>query len=328
MSSGTKSRHHTLGAAGRDLPYIIRHPPVMASFDRSSLTLALSINDVLDHPRPAAIFEHLHHRTPHDQDLWALVHLIAAARKLRREPRAARTADQLSNLLCALSPHGLVATTMRAAVLKDNGEITPAAELLARRLGPDCNAHFLRVVGSVLWAMQSRTSAQFAFHLAQHHELHAPARGWLTDETIESLRARLLRTWLPDDAMFRMAETTTAPILTAAELAVLETPIEIPGLAGFTLRPLKSKRQLARTANQLQNCLNSYLAQVVNGTTLIFAVERQGTPVEAIEVNPSTRRIVQWKGPRNTPPRPETRPHIERVLTRVSQQAADTHLTT
>jgi len=286
----------------------------MVSFDRSSRLVTLDIEDVLDHPHPASIFEHLRHRRPEDQELWALVHLVAAARRMDPEPRTARAAEQLSALLIALAPNGLVATTMRAAVLKDNGEITAAAELLAGRLRPDCNAHFLRVVGSVLRAMRCNTSAQFAFHLAHHHEFHAPPRGWLTAETIESLRARLLRTWLPDDAMFRLAETSTATMPTAAELAVLEAPISIPGLDGFTLRPLKSKRQLARVAHQLRNCLNSYLAQVVNGTTLIFAVEDHGTPVEAIEINPSTRRIVQWKGARNAPPRQSTRPFVEKVL--------------
>ena len=159
-----------------------------------------------------------------------------------------------------------------------------------------------------------RTSAQFAFDLAQQYQ-DAAGKFTFTDETLESLRARLRGTWLPDNAFYRLSEECKRPLLTDAELATLEAPLPIPGLDGYTLRPLKSKRQLARTANQLRNCLNSYLTQVVNGTTLLFAVEKDGTPVEAIEVNPATRMVVQWKGPSNTPPNAQTRPSIERVLT-------------
>ena len=121
-------------------------------------------------------------------------------------------------------------------------------------------------------------------------------------------------TWLPDDRFFQLAEEGTSTELTSEELANLEVPVQVQGLDGYSIRPLKSKRQLARVANQLQNCLNSYLGQVVNGTTLLFAVEHQGTPVEAIEVNPASRKIVQWKGVRNSNPDPRLKSHIQETL--------------
>jgi hypothetical protein len=170
--------------------------------------------------------------------------------------------------------------------------------------------------------MDYRTSAQLAFELADQYEVAGRGNYAITNETLESLRARLRRTWLPDNAFYRLSEEGKQPFITSTELARLETPVEIRGLSGYTLRPLKSKRQLARVANQLKNCLNSYLSQVVNGTTMLFAVECHGTPIEAIEVNPATRRVVQWKGERNAAPNPRTRAAIEQALVQVSKVAA------
>ena len=239
--------------------------------------------------------------------------LVSGPRDVARARAYLRTAHRIAEVLHAQNPDDKVVTTVFAAVIKDTGEHRRAGELLAARLRGDCNHYYLRVVGSVLWWGGYRTSAQFAFDLAQQYQ-DAAGRFTFTDETLESLRARLRGTWLPDNAFYRLSEECKRPILTDAELATLEAPLPIPGLDGYTLRPLKSKRQLARTANQLRNCLNSYLTQVVNGTTLLFAVEQDGTPVEAIEVNPATRMVVQWKGPSNTPPNTQTRQSIERVL--------------
>ena len=225
-----------------------------------------------------------------------------------------RAAYRLAEVLHAQQPDNIVVTTVFAAVVKDSGDLCRAAEILANRLRDDCDNYYLNVVGSVLWHSGFRTSALFAFDLAQQYAEAGNEPFAFTNETLETLRARLRGTWLPDNAFFRLCEDGTQPVITDEELAKLEAPIPIPGLEGFTLRPLKSKRQLARVANQLRNCLNSYFAQVVRGTTLIFAVERNGVPVEAIEVNPATRRIVQWKGPSNCAPNRQTQAQITQVL--------------
>jgi hypothetical protein len=228
-----------------------------------------------------------------------------------------RTAHRIAEVLHAQNPDDKVVTTVFAAVIKDGGEYRRAGELLAARLRDDCNHYYLNVVGSVLWWGGYRTSARFAFDLAQQYQDSAGTFTF-TNETLESLRARLRGTWLPNDAFYRLSEEGKQPLLADEELAKLETPLPIPGLAGYTLRPIKSKRQLARAANQLRNCLNSYLTQIVHGTTLLFSVENDGTPVEAIEVNPATRKVVQWKGPSNSAPNAQTRPIIERVLARTA----------
>ena len=276
-------------------------------------------------PDPTEVLSHI---TPYEA-----THLIRQLREARakellkvrdagrsRADSCLRTALRISEALHAQHPDDVVITTVLAAVVKDAGGFRRAGELLAARLRQDCDHYYLNVVGSVLWHGGYQTSARFAFDLARQYE-DADGDLTFTEETLETLRSRLRGTWLPDNAFFRLSEEGKHPMLTNKELAKLETPIPIPGLDGYTLRPLKSKRQLARVANQLRNCLNSYLSQVVNGTTMLFAVENKGTPVEAIEVNPATQTIVQWKGVSNSSPNKKTRPIIERVLAQTSVRA-------
>lgn len=254
-------------------------------------------------------------------DQYSATQLIRTLRHSWTLDPQKRVAYRLAEELHRRHPNNIVTTTVFTAVLKDVGELERAANLLANRLREDCDWYLLRVIGSVLYKRGMRTSARLAFDLAQHFEDAGKGNYHITAETVGTLRDRLRGTWLPNDAFFDIAEEGNAAELTSEELATLETPISIPELNGYTLKPLKSKRQLARVANQLQNCLNSYHSQVVNGATLLFAVERQGTPIEAIEVNPASRKIVQWKGVRNSTPNPILQPHIRKALINLSTSA-------
>ena len=274
-----------------------------------------SVEEITQLPDPAIVLDEI--------DQFSATQLISSLRNSYALDPHNRVAYRLAEVLHHRHPTDIVVTTCFAAVLKDVGELDRAANLLADRLREDCNWYFLRVIGSVFNRRGMRTSANFAFELAQQFEDAGKGNYQITTETLGTLRERLRRTWLPNDAFFDIAEEGNAAELTSEELATLETPIAIPGLNGYTLRPLKSKRQLARVANQLRNCLNSYLSQVVNGATLLFAVELQGTPIEAIEVNPASRKVVQWKGVCNSNPNLNLQPHIQQALVNLSSSSAD-----
>lgn len=276
--------------------------------------MSIYLSEVLELADPALILDRISE--------YEATQLISFLRRTDGADPQRRVAGRIAEALHQKDPDNRVVTTVYCAVLKDRGELHRAANILAARLRQDCDWFFLRVVGSVLWRMQYRTSALLAFELADQYELAGRGNYVLTEETLETLRARLRRTWLPDNAFYRLSEEGRQPFITSAELAALEAPVDVVGLQGYTLRPLKSKRQLARVANQLKNCLNSYLGQVANGTTLLFAVENNGCPVEAIEVNPATRRVVQWKGERNSSPDPRTRTAIETTLASISNVVA------
>ena len=274
-----------------------------------------SVEEITQLPDPAIVLDEI--------DKFSATQLISSLRNSYALDPHNRVAYRLAEDLHRRHPDDIAATTCFTAVLKDVGELDRAANLLADRLREDCNWYFLRVIGSVFNRRGMRTSANFAFELAQQFEDAGKGNYQITTETLGTLRERLRRTWLPNDAFFDIAEEGNAAELTSEELATLETPIAIPGLNGYTLRPLKSKRQLARVANQLRNCLNSYLSQVVNGATLLFAVELQGIPIEAIEVNPASRKVVQWKGVCNSNPNLNLQPHIQQALVNLSSSSAD-----
>lgn len=252
--------------------------------------------------------------------------LVRDLRRSVRNPGVQIAAENLTAALLSAHPTDPVAITLRAAVLKDNGQIHDAAILLSRHLSRNSNSYFLRVAGSVLWRQEQRTSARFVFDLADELERGAVPNGTLTAETVATIQARLSRRWLPDNAHFRRSELGTQDLIASHDLTQIERPIPVHGLDGYTIRPLRSKRQLARVANQLRNCMNAYLTQVQQGTTLLFAIEVNGTPVEAIEVNPASHRIVQWKAKSNAAPNPVTRPAIEQAITNFALSNSDTEV--
>jgi hypothetical protein len=272
--------------------------------------MSLTLEEITQLPDPTTVLD--------DIDQYTATQFIRALRRSWALDPHKRVSYRLAENLHRRHPDDIVVTTVFTAVLKDVGELDRAANLLADRLRDDCDWFFLRVVGSVLWRKRLRTSAQFAFELAQHFEDAGKGNFQITPETLATLRDRLRGTWLPNDVFFEFAEEGNAVELTSEELTALESPVAVPGLDGITIRPLKSKRQLARVANQLKNCLNSYLSQVLNGTTLLFAVELNGAPIEAIEVNPASRKVVQWKGVANSKPNTKIQPHIRKALISLS----------
>lgn len=268
--------------------------------------MTLAIEEIVLLPDPVVILDRV--------DRYLATQLIRALRKSSAHDPHKRISYRLAEVLHQRHPDDIVVTTVFTAVLKDVGELNRAATILAERLREDCDSYILRVVGSVLWRKDMRTSAQFAFDLADHFDDVGRENVHITVETLTTLKDRLRGTWLPGNPFFNAAESCQATELPSEELMLLETSVVVAGLHGFTIRPLKSKRQLARVANQLKNCLNSYLSQVLNGTTLLFAVELNGTPIEAIEINPASKRIVQWKGFRNSAPNSKTQPYIKKAL--------------
>ena len=276
--------------------------------------MSLTIEEIAQLRDPATALDQI--------DQYSATQLIRELRRSRAVDPHNRISYRLAEVLHERHPNDIVITTVFTAVFKDVGELDQAANLLANRLRDDCDWYFLRVIGSVLWRKGKRTSAQFAFELAQQFEDAGKGNYQITAETLGTLRERLRGTWLPNGISFDLTEEGNATELTSQELVALETPVHILGLDGYTIRPLKSKRQLARVANQLHNCLNSYLGQVLNGATMLFAVELQGTPIEAIEINPASRKIVQWKGVHNSAPDKNLQPRIRKTLTTLSLPAA------
>jgi hypothetical protein len=92
-------------------------------------------------------------------------------------------------------------------------------------------------------------------------------------------------------------------------------PISIPNLAGVRVRPLRSRQQIDRATHHLQNCLASlYRPAILDGTKRVATVEIDGAPVECLEIDRRSGRVLSWKGARNNPPDEIRRRVIEKHL--------------
>lgn len=70
---------------------------------------------------------------------------------------------------------------------------------------------------------------------------------------------------------------------------------------GLTFVVPRSADQLVRWGNALQNCLDTYVADVANGRTWVVGVFRRGDLCGCLEIEPNTRHVLQAEGPGNTP---------------------------
>jgi len=102
------------------------------------------------------------------------------------------------------------------------------------------------------------------------------------------------------------------------DLSWPDEPIEIPGLVGVRVRPLRSGQQVDRATHYLRNCLSSvYRTPILRGTKRVATVEVDDKPVEAIEIDSRSGRVVQWKGRENCSPDSMRRRTIEAHLASV-----------
>lgn len=171
----------------------------------------------------------------------------------------------------------------------------------------------LRVAARLMGERGHRASNAWLHTLADEVERNPQG---LTRETVTTIIDRLHGRWLPEgDPREHLTMETML-----ADLTDLEQPVEVPGVPGLRLRPLRSRQQLDRFSNHLKNCASSYLALVKSGATRLLGLELDGTPVELIEVHPRTGIIKQWKGYRNGAPDPARRRLVESFL--VSQRLA------
>ncbi|MGA0055514.1 MAG: hypothetical protein ACO3JI_10855 [Steroidobacteraceae bacterium] len=193
-------------------------------------------------------------------------------------------------------------------LLADVGAHEPMREIMLQRsfwtaAHARCAASHFRLLG--------RTRAQ-----RWCHEL-ADAAGWdkapLDDLTVSQIKERLRG---GVDLVHDFEDFWDAPA--RDDLSWPDEPIEIPGLVGVRVRPLRSGQQVDRATHYLRNCLASvYRTAIVRGTKRIATVEVDTKPVEAIEIDSRSGRVVQWKGRENCSPDSTRRRTIEAHLASV-----------
>jgi hypothetical protein len=93
------------------------------------------------------------------------------------------------------------------------------------------------------------------------------------------------------------------------------SPVAINGLAEVCVRPLLSSGQIDRATHHLRNCLAShYKKNILEGRKKVATIELNGVPVEALEVDVRSGRVLQWKAAQNAAPDAARRRVIENQL--------------
>lgn len=119
---------------------------------------------------------------------------------------------------------------------------------------------------------------------------------------------------LEDDQPDAVLRDTSVGSTQASVQPLKGRPLESRSLPTVTIHAATSRQQIDRATNYLKNCLSQYWKKVKRGQTWIYVVERDGKPIEAIEVHPTSRKVLQWKGIKNCAADPTAKAALTREL--------------
>lgn len=205
-------------------------------------------------------------------------------------------------------PENRFITATSCGALLDARQVTAVVDILrAKRASIAECSYLMNVLARTLGMRGRRNSRAVAFRLAEQLKSGQA----LTSDQLMWLDSRLGDAFLaaPDfDEPWPQGQEALEPPQR------LDGVVPVPALPGVTVRQLESRNQVERFANRLRNCLSNMRAAIEADATRVIGIELDGTPVEAVEINPRGGHIRQWKAVRNAEPNPATRPVIERFL--------------
>ena len=165
----------------------------------------------------------------------------------------------------------------------------------------------LRCAAACFRHLGRRGSARWAHEIV---DLAADDRDALEPELVAQVRNRLMSAV---DFEHDFEPDWAAPA--RDDLVWPSLPVRIDGLAEVCLRPLLSSGQIDRATHHLKNCLSSHFKkQILQGHKRVATIEVQGVPVEALEVDVRSGRVLQWKAAQNAAPDAARRRVIESQL--------------
>ena len=190
-------------------------------------------------------------------------------------------------------------------LLADLGDRAAMAEILLGEAS--WTYRHLRCAGA-FFRLSRRASPQRWCHLIANEA--GCDRAFVDTETVAAAKHRITGA---ADFDHDIEPAWNAPVCENLEWPV--EPIVIPALAGVRVRPLRSRQQVDRATNYLHNCLGSlYRAAILDGTKRVATVEIDGAPVECLEIDRRSGRVLSWKGARNNAPDAIRRRIIEKHL--------------
>ncbi len=240
--------------------------------------------------------------------------------QLRREfgvnrPRAIQIASEIcEKALLKARPRDLKFLNAQfVALALDRCEYETVREYLLRNVAANFNLSFLMVSRRFCRLTNRPRRAEFFDHLIADRNANADLE--FTPEIVREIRNALSR-HAPDENLLNFHDTAAPKFQ-----PLISVPLPVQGLETGVLRQILSSNYNNRCINYLKNCLGAYKAAILDGRATVLALELDGKPTEAIQINRATMTVQQWAGVGNAPPNPVTKNAIVETLKSIGVRA-------
>ena len=199
------------------------------------------------------------------------------------------------------------------ALALDRSDFENVREYLLRNISTNFRLTLLMVSRRFCRLTNRPRRAEFFDHLIVDRNANAELE--FSPEIVREIRTALSR-HAPDENVlnFHGAAAPKFPPLISA-------PLLVQGLETGVLRQILSSNYNNRVINYLKNCLGSYKAAILDGRATVLALELDGKPTEAIQINRATMTVAQWAGVGNAPPNAATKNAIVETLRTIGVRA-------
>jgi hypothetical protein len=243
-----------------------------------------------------------------------LAHFVG---QLRHMPSHQEDAIRMCELVLTRHPEQEPFMNVQIASLVDLGQTRNASRVALRFVRQGRSPYFMRTLARLFSTSGLPGSAVHIFArsetgapmTADEARLLAPTLQWIAEYRAEGRHHPANGAWYFENTIeLEQDEPATAPEPLAVGATthrlqpLVNHPLKCRSQQKVSIRAITSRQQIDRATNYLKNCLSQYWKKVKSGETWIYVVERDGKPFEAIEVHPTTRKVLQWKGVKNCAP--------------------------
>jgi hypothetical protein len=252
-----------------------------------------------------------------DIDPFEATQIVARLRRAFNDDRLGTARDIAWRIICAHEDRGIrprqvpFFEAQKRALMQDLGQTEELRELLLRSIGRNMSVgvllscrRFARQEGRI---NRARMFDQLIIETGETNFCG------FTPEVVTEMRAAISRQG--NDENFGPYGSPHADESKPAPPPLFNGLVQISDLPNLKLRLLRSSREVDYATHKLKNCLaTTYKRRIKSGHCWIVTLEMGGKPVEALEIDQTNRRILQWAGVENMPPNPNYQDSVRSAL--------------
>ncbi len=252
-----------------------------------------------------------------DIDPFEATQVVARLRRAFNDDRMGTARDIAWRIICAHEDRGIKPRqvpffeSQKRALLQDMGRTEELRELLLRSIGRNVSEGVLMSCRRFA-RQEGRVNRAQMFDQLIIEAIQSDFCGF-TPEVVREMRAAISRQGNDDHfgpyGSPRTDESKPAPPPLFTGL------VQVSSSPNLKLRLLRSSREVDYATHKLKNCLaTTYKRRIKSGFCWVVTMEIDGQPIEALEIDQRSRRIVQWAGVENMPPNPKFQDSVRSAL--------------